>query len=176
MANKEDAGLPNTESVHGNDEREAFVGRSQDAEQVVDEGEVLGGSKKSALAEQVSSEDGRVVRSIKVEIEDYDDGLAAGASVEVRSGIGFDSKDTTGAGVEVRSGIGFDSKETTGKSGQFPDFLKMSLREWFDYMEVYLPKQITDETEKLISEMRMKAQRVREYVAEQKKQKGKAIS
>ncbi|XP_010067176.2 FHA domain-containing protein At4g14490 [Eucalyptus grandis] len=157
VANEESAGLPNTESVHGNDEREVVVGRSQDAEQVADEGEVLGESKRSGSAEQVSGEDGCGVRSIKVEIED-DVILEAGPSNEVRSGIGF------------------ASKETTGKSGQFPDFSKMSLREWFDYMEVYLPKQITDETEKLISEMRAKALRVREYVAEQKKQKGKAIS
>ncbi|KAK3422205.1 hypothetical protein EUGRSUZ_G02729 [Eucalyptus grandis] len=154
---KKDEGLPNTELVHGNDEREVVVGRSQDAEQVADEGEVLGESKRSGSAEQVSGEDGCGVRSIKVEIED-DVILEAGPSNEVRSGIGF------------------ASKETTGKSGQFPDFTKMSLREWFDYMEVYLPKQITDETEKLISEMRAKALRVREYVAEQKKQKGKAIS
>lgn len=155
VGNEDDIGLLNTELVHGNDEREVFVGRSRDIEEV-DKGEVLGDSRKSAPADQVSGEDGRGVRSIKVEIEDDGD-LEAGA------------------GNEVRSGIGFGLKETTGKSGQFPDFSKMSLREWFDYMEVYLPKQITDETEKLIAEMRTKAQHVREYVAEQKKQKGKAV-
>ncbi|KAI6676584.1 hypothetical protein NL676_037380 [Syzygium grande] len=155
VGNEDHIGLLNAELVHGNDEREVFVGRSRDIEEV-DKGEVLGDSRKSAPADQVSGEDGRGVRSIKVEIED-DGGLEAGA------------------GNEVRSGIGFGLKETTGKSGQFPDFSKMSLREWFDFMEVYLPKQITDETEKLIAEMRTKAQRVREYVAEQKKQKGKAV-
>ncbi|KAI3412743.1 FHA domain-containing protein [Psidium guajava] len=153
---KKDEGLLNTELVQGNDEREVFVGRSLDNEQM-DKGEVCGESKKSAPVEQVSVEEGGGVRSIKVEIED-DGGLEPAA------------------GNVASSGIGFDWKETTVKSSQFPDFSKMSLREWFDYMEAYLPKQITDETEKLIAEMRTKAQRVREYVAEQNKQKGKAVS
>lgn len=55
------------------------------------------------------------------------------------------------------------------ENSSLPDLTKMTLREWFDLVEVHLPRQIIGETEKMIAEMRAKAVQVREYVAEQKK-------
>ncbi|CAN1125440.1 FHA domain-containing protein At4g14490 [Linum perenne] len=52
------------------------------------------------------------------------------------------------------------------------DLEKMTAKQWFDYMEVHLRKQNMEATEKIIDEMRKKAERVREYVAEQKRNKG----
>ncbi|CAD5321849.1 unnamed protein product [Arabidopsis thaliana] len=45
---------------------------------------------------------------------------------------------------------------------------KMKLREWFDAIEVQLPKQTIEETEKMIEPMRSKSMRVHKHIAEQK--------
>jgi len=44
------------------------------------------------------------------------------------------------------------------------DLEKISLGEWFDFLEVYLPKQIHDETEEIIDSMRQKAEGLCDYV------------
>ncbi|KAG5526705.1 hypothetical protein RHGRI_032834 [Rhododendron griersonianum] len=53
------------------------------------------------------------------------------------------------------------------------DLEKMTLDEWFDYLEVYLPKQIHDETEEMILQMNQMAQRVQQFILEQKSEKEK---
>ncbi|GKV42289.1 hypothetical protein SLEP1_g49707 [Rubroshorea leprosula] len=50
------------------------------------------------------------------------------------------------------------------------DLEKMKLGEWFDFLEIHLPKQIIEQTEKMIEEMRRKAERVHDYLMEQKKE------
>ncbi|WZZ63374.1 hypothetical protein YC2023_063481 [Brassica napus] len=51
------------------------------------------------------------------------------------------------------------------------DLEKMTLGDWFEYMKVHLRKQIVDETEKLIEDMRSKSLRVGQHIAEQKQAK-----
>ncbi|KAK7369075.1 hypothetical protein VNO80_11109 [Phaseolus coccineus] len=55
----------------------------------------------------------------------------------------------------------------------WPDLNKMTLGEWFDFLEVHLPKQIIDETEEMIDSMTQKAERLRKYIAEMQQQNAK---
>ncbi|KAH7836798.1 hypothetical protein Vadar_005814 [Vaccinium darrowii] len=56
-----------------------------------------------------------------------------------------------------------------------PDLEKMTLEEWFDYLEEYLPKQIRDETEEMILQMNQRAEQVQKFILKQRsdKEKGK---
>lgn len=41
---------------------------------------------------------------------------------------------------------------------------KMSLGEWFNYLEVNLPKQIMDAIEEMIMHMKQKAEKIHEFI------------
>ncbi|KAL2242662.1 FHA domain-containing protein At4g14490 [Sesamum indicum] len=76
------------------------------------------------------------------------------------------------AGLASTSGVK-EGGADVGKGKAVVDLEKMTLGEWFDFLEVFLPKQIIDETEEMISEMRQKADRLHEYMLQQKKAKDK---
>ncbi|KAM3708170.1 hypothetical protein ACB098_02G078500 [Castanea mollissima] len=74
--------------------------------------------------------------------------------------------------------VGDDNKvESEGGCGveEGFDLEKGTLGEWFNYLELHLPKQIIDATEEMIVGMRKKAERVHEYMLEQRKVKGKVL-
>jgi histidinol dehydrogenase len=72
---------------------------------------------------------------------------------------------------EVQEKVG--NRADSGVKEEGLDLEKMKLGEWFDYMEVHLPKQIINATEEMIEGMRQKAERVREYMVEQRNDKSK---
>ncbi|KAK4840292.1 hypothetical protein QYF36_004902 [Acer negundo] len=71
------------------------------------------------------------------------------------------NRDGNTAGVKVGSGV-----EDNG-----PNLEKMTLGEWFDFLEVYLPKLIAEATEETIEGMRRKAERLHDYMRQQKRQR-----
>ena len=82
------------------------------------------------------------------------------------------------AGVETSDGECGDDEEEEEKaeesrSNKKVDLRKMTLGEWFEFMEVHVQKQIVEETEKMFELMRSKALRVDQYIAEQKQSMGK---
>ena len=79
---------------------------------------------------------------------------------------------------KVEIDVGDDNKvESEGGCGveEGFDLEKGTLGEWFNYLELHLPKQIIDATEEMIVGMRKKAERVHEYMLEQRKAKGKVL-
>ncbi|XP_054812097.1 FHA domain-containing protein At4g14490-like [Prosopis cineraria] len=70
-------------------------------------------------------------------------------------------------GEEACSSQGKNSNE----NGDWPDLEKLTLGEWFHFLEVHLPKQIIDATEEMIDSMKEKAERVRDYMVKQRNDK-----
>ncbi|KAE9613548.1 hypothetical protein Lal_00016232 [Lupinus albus] len=64
-------------------------------------------------------------------------------------------------------------EENLGGKCNWPGLERMSLGEWFDFLEVQLPKQVIGSTEEIIDSMRHKAERLRNYITEQNNDKGK---
>ncbi|KAL6953995.1 hypothetical protein U1Q18_008315 [Sarracenia purpurea var. burkii] len=67
------------------------------------------------------------------------------------------------------------NKGSGNEAGDEPDLEKMTLEEWFDYLEVYLPKQIFEKTEEMILGMNKSAEQFYDFISKQKndKEKGK---
>ncbi|KAG6732652.1 hypothetical protein I3842_01G188900 [Carya illinoinensis] len=72
---------------------------------------------------------------------------------------------------------GFDDEgergSGSGVEGEGLDLERMTLEDWFNYMEVHLPKQIIRKSEEMIEGMGQKAERVREYILEKRNERGK---
>ncbi|KAH6834562.1 hypothetical protein C2S53_002521 [Perilla frutescens var. hirtella] len=91
---------------------------------------------------------------------------------EERSEVGVDE-----LGIEVKKNSGTEgiagvkecNVEAGNKGKMVLDLEKMTLGEWFEYMEVYEPQYIIEESEKMLAEMRRKAERCHEYMLQQKR-------
>ncbi|GAB2265318.1 hypothetical protein Dimus_000382 [Dionaea muscipula] len=79
------------------------------------------------------------------------------------------SNNWDGAHEEVVNEVG--GQEQTCDGGDVPDLEKMTLREWFDYLEVYLPKQVRAATNEVIEDMRKRTHQVHDFMQQLQKQK-----
>ncbi|XP_062076734.1 FHA domain-containing protein At4g14490-like isoform X2 [Humulus lupulus] len=75
-------------------------------------------------------------------------------------------RDACGISGEAKKDSASGSKEKLGESGKELDLEKMTLGEWFDYLEIALPKQIIEASEEMIKGMRLKAERFHNYMVE----------
>ncbi|KAL2321116.1 hypothetical protein Fmac_030085 [Flemingia macrophylla] len=68
---------------------------------------------------------------------------------------------------------GRENENVISDAGDWPDLKSMTLGQWFDFLELHLPKQIIDESEEMIDSMTRKSERLREYIAEMQQQNDK---
>ncbi|KAF8091420.1 hypothetical protein N665_0445s0008 [Sinapis alba] len=110
--------------------------------------------------------------STRVEIQSRTSTLGEDGEAENLQDVVVEEGDckTDEAGVETSNG-GCNEEEKAeqgSRNVEKVDLEKMTLGDWFKYMEVYLRKKIVDETEEMIEGMRAKSRRVHQYIAEQK--------
>ncbi|XP_008356307.3 FHA domain-containing protein At4g14490-like isoform X2 [Malus domestica] len=96
-------------------------------------------------------------------------GSGSGEKGEKGSGSGEIGVNGSGSGVKGDNGSGSGSGVN-----ESCDLEKMTLGEWFDFLERNFPQQIIDETEEAIAEMTEKAKRIEEYIV-QEKEKAKVL-
>lgn len=72
---------------------------------------------------------------------------------------------------EVAGTSGVKDDKAYIKGNSILDLEKMTLGEWLDYLETYLPEQIIDTTEEMISEMIQKAEKVHKFMSLHKNDK-----
>lgn len=76
---------------------------------------------------------------------------------------------------EVSEELGTDAYggDEVQEACDVPDLGKMTLGEWFDYLQVCLPKQIHDVTNEIIVDMQKRAKQFDEFMLQQQKKEGK---
>ncbi|KAM1746057.1 hypothetical protein ACFX11_012723 [Malus domestica] len=115
--------------------------------------------------------DNEALKAVKLEEERHEEadrefsvGEESGGKGE--SGSGNGEKVENGSGNRIKGDNGSGSGSGVNVSC---DLEKMTLGEWFEFLERHLPKQIIGETEEALAEMTEKAKRIREYIAQEKK-------
>ncbi|XP_050226434.1 FHA domain-containing protein At4g14490-like [Mercurialis annua] len=174
------------ENVEDKDDSDVGLDSIEEAKEKVNEKDVstenVEGEDDSDVGLDSREEAKEKVNEKDVTIENVED--------EDDSDVGLDSSEEADDGVnevdiskneEIKSQCRGGAKETDGKrqvnkKWKEIDLETMTLGEWFEYMEEYLPWQLYQVTEEMISDMKMRAERVKDYIIEQKKAKAAAAA
>lgn len=166
-------------SVEGDKEDERGVSEPSDKEDEAPK-RVEIESRKSTLGEEDVEEDKENEKEDVTDTSDKDDQTSKKVEVESgKSSLGEEDlncsvkedgeeenlPDTSDGGCDEEEE---EKSEQESRNVEKVDLEKMTLGDWFKYMEVYLRKKIVDETEEMIEGMRAKSRRVHQYIAEQK--------
>ncbi|KAJ4898598.1 SMAD/FHA domain-containing protein [Raphanus sativus] len=161
-------------SVEGDKEDERGVSEPSDKEDEAPK-RVEIESRKSTLGEEDVEEDKENEKEDVTDTSDKDDQTSKKVEVESgKSSLGEEDlncsvkEDGEEENLPDTSDGGCDEEEEESRNVEKVDLEKMTLGDWFKYMEVYLRKKIVDETEEMIEGMRAKSRRVHQYIAEQK--------
>lgn len=138
-------------------------GRKKNLQEVPAENVDLAMNAQEEVKEVANEEKVETVEDVHEEIAEKETSFGEKCNDTAK---GNDAKDGDVSEAQV------SANENLEKGKELPDLEKMTLEEWFNYMEVDLPKQILEVTEEMVEGMRRKAERVREYMIEQKKKQG----
>ncbi|MED6157242.1 hypothetical protein PIB30_021585 [Stylosanthes scabra] len=126
--------------------------------------ETMDGDKSKELEEEYGRQAFEMVEDGKV--DEIVEQCAQGSQLEEGDEIDDDGGGSDEDGNSVKEG-GEDCS-VQKEDRDWADLEKMSLGEWFDFLEVHLAKQIIDETEEMIESMKSKAERLRQYIKQHK--------
>ncbi|MED6132975.1 hypothetical protein PIB30_023873 [Stylosanthes scabra] len=128
--------------------------------------ETMDGDKRKELEEECGGQAFEMEEDGKV--DEVVEQCAQGSQLE---GDKIDDDDDGGGGSDEDGNSGKEGDEDCSvqkEDRDCADLEKMSLGEWFDFLEVHLAKQIIDETEEMIESMKSKAERLRQYIKQHK--------
>ncbi|KAB2625551.1 FHA domain-containing protein [Pyrus ussuriensis x Pyrus communis] len=129
-----------------------------------------------SVCDQLDVKEEEASNGLNLEEERHEE---ADREFNVRGESGEKGKYGSGSGEKGEKGsgsgeIGVNGSGSGSGVNESCDSEKMTLGEWFDFLERNFPQQIIDETEEAIAEMAEKAKRIQEYIV-QEKEKAKVL-